>query len=268
VFVIKKLNATGKQRVLKFLTRPGIIDAATQEVRTMRWLREDCKELLKYHGIFRITLQMDVENVSAGVHHAIMMEYVEGDDMATMLGTAMVDAESKRAWQAAARTEDGLRRLKEMAYQIGSQLECLHNKFYVHSDVKPDNIMFDNRKNKWRLVDFGFLRPTYKPVGTPDFMLPQKADAGYLDISADVWAFAVVIYSYVQGEYGLLDGAEYWNPNQLTNALRLRVEELKREFSFPENAGVNEHLVEALVNPSETRAFMLGYTIDGGQLFF
>lgn len=106
----------------------------------------------------------------------------------------------------------------EIAYQIGSALDYMHAKGYVHWDVKPDNILFrevqsENGSNKLQavLTDFGIARSTHEPAvvtGSVPYMSPERVRVHLGEIPtdqvmdqrpADVYALGVVLYEMLAG---------------------------------------------------------------------
>ncbi len=104
----------------------------------------------------------------------------------------------------------------EIAYQIGSALDYMHSKGYVHWDVKPENISFryelsEEGKIEAVLTDFGIARGTHEPAevtGTVDYMSPERLKVHMGEIPpdqitdqrpADVYALGVVLYEMLTG---------------------------------------------------------------------
>src|SRR5205085_10980709 len=68
----------------------------------------------------------------------------------------------------------------EVASQLASALEQVHQSGLVHRDVKPRNIIFDPATGKIHLVDFGFAASMdaafriLEPVGTLEYAAPEQ----------------------------------------------------------------------------------------------
>ena len=83
--------------------------------------------------------------------------------------------------------------LRERARRLLAAVNTLHNRGYVHRDVKPENIVGD------RLVDLGALVDTFRdravePVGTPGYAAPeayQGTITPLLDAYGAGWTIAV-----------------------------------------------------------------------------
>ncbi|MCL4732069.1 MAG: protein kinase, partial [Planctomycetes bacterium] len=100
---------------------------------------------------------------------AIVMEYIDGLPLDHEIG-----AGRRITW------EFGVRVLKD----IGAALGYAHERGVIHRDIKPDNILFSERHNVMKLVDFGLARMYGEPVdihltrtgmvvGTPHYMSPE-----------------------------------------------------------------------------------------------
>gem|GEM_PF-1669224 len=104
----------------------------------------------------------------------------------------------------------------EIAYQIGSALDYMHSKGYVHWDIKPGNVLFrydqsENGKVEAVLIDFGIARGTHEPgvvAGTREYMSPERwrVQMGEVPLEqimdqrpADVYALSVVLYETLAG---------------------------------------------------------------------
>jgi len=96
---------------------------------------------------------------------------------------------------------------------IATALDFIHERGYVHRDVKPSNILFDDRGNAV-LADFGIakaiseketkkqltLTGTGLALGTPDYMAPELAMGKPCDGRADQYALASVLYELYSGK--------------------------------------------------------------------
>ncbi|MBK9385298.1 MAG: protein kinase [Planctomycetes bacterium] len=103
--------------------------------------------------------------------------------------------------------------------ETAEALEHAHQNGVLHRDVKPANLLIDER-GAARLVDFGVARladeaaltATGGFAGTPLYAAPEQIsrEHGALDERTDVYALGVVLYEALVGEtpYALRDGAD------------------------------------------------------------
>jgi serine/threonine protein kinase len=138
--------------------------------------------------------------------HALVMEYVPGDDLAVVLRRGPIDV------------ADAL----PIARQIVLALEAAHAASITHRDLKPANIKLD-AAGTVKVLDFGLARITGpdSPVsgsnaqnsptmtspgtamgvilGTAGYMSPEQARGRFVDKRADIWAFGCVLYEMLTG---------------------------------------------------------------------
>ena len=105
----------------------------------------------------------------------------------------------------------------DIAQQVAKGLEAAHEKGVVHRDIKPGNVMLDD-KGHVTVMDFGLALLTEgskltkfdTTVGTVAYMSPEQAQGMEVDHRTDVWALGCVLYEMVRGErpfQGLYDQA-------------------------------------------------------------
>ncbi|MFO1021629.1 MAG: serine/threonine-protein kinase [Planctomycetales bacterium] len=113
-------------------------------------------------------------------------------------------------------------RIKRLVELTCLALGHLHEKKYIHRDIKPDNILF-SRGSELRLVDFsltekmsGFLgrmfsRKKKLVQGTRTYMSPEQIRGKALGPESDIYSLGVTVYEILCGRAPFLAG----NPKEL-----------------------------------------------------
>ncbi|KAK8835266.1 MAP kinase kinase kinase kinase activity protein [Tritrichomonas musculus] len=87
-----------------------------------------------------------------------------------------------------------------------SALSYLHSQEMIHSDVKPQNILFSNTCDI-KLADFGIahnlnsisVQQTGKKDGTPFYMAPEMINGRPISSSIDIWALGITAFEMIVG---------------------------------------------------------------------
>lgn len=82
-------------------------------------------------------------------------------------------------------------------------LEYCHTNNIIHRDVKPENLVFDD-KGYLKLTDFGiakfYQKENYRETsGTPGYMAPEVMCAQNHTIAVDYFALGVIGYEFMRG---------------------------------------------------------------------
>ncbi len=86
-------------------------------------------------------------------------------------------------------------------------LDYAHDNDIVHRDIKPDNIMIENRSKRPLITDFGVARVSRTKsqsdrllLGTPIYIAPEQILSGGVDGRADQYSAAVMMLEMLMGE--------------------------------------------------------------------
>jgi serine/threonine protein kinase len=101
-------------------------------------------------------------------------------------------------------------RAKEILTGAAAGLTHLHEKGWVHRDIKPDNFLLSD-DNVVKLIDFNLARRRSgvlgklfgmktKVQGTHSYMAPEQIRGQAVDFSADVYSFGCMVYEFFAGK--------------------------------------------------------------------
>lgn len=172
----------GHQVALKFLPRaiaadPKTLERLFAEVRVGRQV--------SHPNVCRL---YDIGESDEG--HFITMEYVDGEDLGSLLrriGRLPAD------------------KALDIAHDLSAGLAAAHDVGIVHRDLKPANVMIDGR-GRARITDFGLaavaqdLESGGGFAGTPAYMAPEQLSGGPVTPRSDIYALGLLLYEIFTGK--------------------------------------------------------------------
>jgi uncharacterized protein (TIGR02145 family) len=129
---------------------------------------------------------------SVGSVHYLAMEFLQGEDLHSMVGNqGALPPEKVVNWMIA----------------LADALDYLHKKRYVHRDIKSSNIIITH-EGRPVLMDFGIahaadgtkLTQAGTVIGTPEYMSPEQAQGKTVDGHSDLYSLGVVMYECLTGK--------------------------------------------------------------------
>ena len=164
---------------------------------------EDSSYLARFYREARAAAALDSQNIvraydvdSDGNTHFLVMEYVEGCDLAIT-----VKKEGKMSYERAA----------EYMRQAADGLAHAHQVGLIHRDIKPANLLLDNRGTV-KVLDMGLARFSddheasltkahdENVLGTADYLPPEQAiDSHKVDARADIYSLGCTLYFLLTG---------------------------------------------------------------------
>jgi serine/threonine protein kinase len=120
----------------------------------------------------------------------IVMEYVEGENLAELMARGRVPAEQAVS----------------IIRQVAGALDHAHQAGVVHRDVKPANILI-SPDGKAKLVDLGIATASERTqitavgtvLGTPSYMAPEQLEGGAITKGVDLYALGAVAFELLSG---------------------------------------------------------------------
>jgi eukaryotic-like serine/threonine-protein kinase len=196
IFLGKKLGAGGfekpvvlKQLLPEFTSQAEFIDLFLREARLSATLD---------HANIIHTIDL----VTAGSEHFIVMEYLAGGDLRTLLQKAK---RRRKRFSPGAAIYIAREVLSALAYahaKLGPDGQPLA---LIHRDVSPSNILISHN-GEVKLTDFGIAKAAthnsifYRVKGKIGYMSPEQARSESLDHRSDLYSLAVCLYEVLTGE--------------------------------------------------------------------
>lgn len=175
-------------------------------------LVQDGAALARFHREVRIARDISHANVcrvfdigEANGVPFISMEYVDGEDLSTLLRRIGRLPQDKAL---------------EIARQLCAGIAAAHEHGVLHRDLKPANVMLDDR-GKVRIMDFGLagvateIQGTEISSGTPAYMAPEQLMGKEVTAQSDIYSLGLVLYE-------IFTGRRAFEAANLNDLLRLR----------------------------------------------
>jgi predicted Ser/Thr protein kinase len=197
---------SGRYRIAGLLGRGGMgevyraTDLTLGQAVALKFLPEtlarDERALARFYNEVRIARQVTHPNVcrvydigQVEGQHYISMEYVDGEDLASLLrriGRLPAD------------------KAIEAARKVCAGLAAAHERGVLHRDLKPANIMMD-RRGQVIIMDFGLagLSDQFQGdirSGTPAYMSPEQLAGTEVTAKSDIYALGLVLYELFTGK--------------------------------------------------------------------
>jgi len=174
--------AVGRTIALKILPKKHCEDNSFSRL----FLREANCGVLNHPNIITIYDAGETDS-----HFYIAMEYLQGGDLKKKIKTHLSQEETIN-----------------IMTKLSEALAYAHSKGFIHRDIKPGNIIFNEDKQPI-LADFGiagaisFSEETLTDgmmLGTPYYISPEQASSNIVDHRTDLYSLGVVYYEMLTGK--------------------------------------------------------------------
>jgi phosphate/phosphite/phosphonate ABC transporter binding protein len=195
-----------KELVPTFADRPKMVQRFIQEARAT--LRLSHPHIARTHTIFD----------DQGTYY-LAMEYLPGGSLADKLKVGPLPVEE----------------VLRIASALCDALAYAHREGVVHCDIKPANVLFDER-GRVRLADFGiayvsselitrqFFTTAGTAMGTVRYMAPEQLEGVRDDARVDIYAVGALLYEMLAGRPYLDFETESTPAAQMRNVQRIQSE--------------------------------------------
>jgi serine/threonine protein kinase len=196
----------GRYRIAGLLGRGGMgevyraTDLTLGQAVALKFLPEaassDDRALARFYNEVRMARQVTHPNVcrvydigQVDSQHYISMEYVDGEDLATLMRRIGRVPPDKAA---------------EIGRKLCAGLAAAHEKGVLHRDLKPANVMIDGRGNVV-IMDFGLAGLTEQlqadvRSGTPAYMAPEQLAGTEVTARSDLYSLGLLLYELFTGK--------------------------------------------------------------------
>lgn len=158
----------------------------------------------------------------------IVMEYVEGKTLKNLV---------KR------RGSLTLPEVIDIMLQLTSAIACAHNKYIIHRDIKPQNVMI-KEDGTIKITDFGIamalnsneLTQTNSVMGSVHYLPPEQANGSGSTIKSDIYSLGILMYELLTGDL----------PFKGENAVEIAIKQMKEQI--PSVCEINPEIPQSIEN--------------------
>jgi len=151
-----------------------------------------------------------------------VMQLIDGMDLAQILTKL-------RRHPVPARRLMPMQHVLRLMREVLDGLQYAHDSGVVHQDLKPANILIENRDGRALIADFGIAKAKHAEyaahgivVGTPIYLSPEQASASNTDNRTDLYGIGVILFELLAGKL----------PIRMEDAKATVVRKIKRPETF------------------------------------
>ncbi len=164
------------------------------------YMTENRTHVERFFREAEVTSSLASPNIVAVLGHGIaedgspflVMELIDGHDL---------------GWHLRERRRFSIADTVRAVADIARGLSAAEDAGIVHRDIKPKNVVYDEKAACWKVLDFGVSKIHASSgtlthgdvIGTPAYMAPEQAKSGRVDHRADVFSLGVIAYRLLTG---------------------------------------------------------------------
>ncbi|HXG57597.1 MAG TPA: sigma 54-interacting transcriptional regulator [Thermoanaerobaculia bacterium] len=185
--VLKETPSTAVYRVF------DVADGRDEAIKILRQELSDPQLLLRFKTEFSTLVALDHPSIVKVYDYGLLQEQFPYFTMEYFAGRKISEFFDGSNWSA----------LFDVVLQVASALHHIHHKGIVHLDLKPSNILVDDR-GRAKLMDFGLAIESRRVLdrrirGTLHYMAPEVLRQDRVDSRADLYALGMTLYETVTG---------------------------------------------------------------------
>ncbi len=127
--------------------------------------------------------------------------------------------------------------------QLTSAIACAHDKYIIHRDIKPQNVMI-LEDGKVKITDFGIamalnsqdLTQTNSVMGSVHYLAPEQASGGASTIKCDIYSLGILMFELLTGKV----------PFKGENAVEIAIKHMKDPI--PSVRSYNDEIPQSIEN--------------------
>lgn len=153
---------------------------------------------IEWHALFLFD-HPNIPKVYYMTKHTLVMEYLPGKDLYYHIVSKTLSDRKD--------LDTSRREIKNIFTQLCKCISYVHSLNYVHCDLKPENIMYDQLTAHIKIIDWGFAKKVEEidhrdARGSLFYVAPEVVfdiDSRHIGKENDVWALGIILYVVSSG---------------------------------------------------------------------